>query len=78
MDHLGPFMTVWETIGPLPYPFVSAIAIWINLEPFGAIWSHLEPFGAIWSHLEPFGTMCSHLGPFGFFPTFSDFLFVSN
>ena len=88
IDHLGTFMTIWENVGPLPYPFVSAIAIWSNLEPFGAIWSHvepigaiwshLEPFGAIWSHLEPFGTMCSHLGPFGFFPTRLGDFFLSR
>ena len=65
MDHLGPFMTIWDNVGPLPYSFVSAIAIWSDLEPLGAIWSHLELFGAIWSHLEPFGAIWRHLEPFG-------------
>ena len=65
MDHLGPFMTIWDNVGPLPYPFVSAIASWSNLEPFGAILIYFDPFGAIWSHLEPFGAIWSHLEPLG-------------
>ena len=61
MDHLGPFMTIWDNVGPLSYSFVSVIAIWSNLEPFGANRSHFEPFGAIWSHLEPCVAIWDHL-----------------
>ena len=55
MDHLGSFMTIWDDVGPLPNPFVSAMAIWSNLETFGANWSHVEFIVPFWSHFEPFG-----------------------
>ena len=56
MDRLGPFMTIWENVGPLPYPFVSAIAIWSNLKPFRAKWLQMAPNGSNGLQWAPMGS----------------------